>query len=197
MGIGPVRFTIHDALLMVEQGILPEDSTVELLNGELVHRDRFDLRGSEIVEGVKHNYVITALAALSGHVNNSARHLRTQSTLICSETHAPTPDAVVLRGTLEDYRDRLPVADDAWCVIEVADSSYERDAGEKLRGYAAAGVAQYVIINLRNRTAEVYTNSDPKAEAYAPPQIIPADGALVLRLGDGASYSLSLASVLP
>ena len=155
MGIGPVRFTVNDALRMVEQGILPEDSTWELLDGELVHRDRCDLRGDEIVEGLRHNYVITALGGLTSRVNDARRHMRTQSTLVCSEAHAPIPDAVVLRGPLNHYRDRLPVAADAWCVIEVADSSYERDAGEKLRGYAVAGVIQYVIVNLRNGTAEV------------------------------------------
>ena len=73
MGIGPVRFTIHHALQMVECGILPEDSTVELLEGELVYRDRFDLRGDEIVQGVRHNYVITALGDLQGRVNDSRR----------------------------------------------------------------------------------------------------------------------------
>src|SRR5688500_2545667 len=139
MGIGPVRFSIHDALQMVQGGILPEDSTVELLDGELIHRDRFDLRGDEVVEGVRHHYVITALGELQGRINDARRHLRTQSTLVCSETHAPIPDAVVLRGALADYRDRLPAAADVWCVIEVADSSYERDTGEKLAGYARAG----------------------------------------------------------
>src|SRR5690348_10428596 len=87
MGYGPVRFTVSDALGMVEQGIIPEDSTVELLNGALIYRDHFDLRGSEIVEGVKHNYVVSALAGLAAQINNERREIRTQSTLVCSETH--------------------------------------------------------------------------------------------------------------
>src|SRR5688572_2263358 len=88
---GPVRFTFADALSMVERGILPEDSTVELLDGALVYRDRFDLRGDEVVEGFKHNFVIAALAELGPRVNGDGRHVRTQSTLKCSETHAPIP----------------------------------------------------------------------------------------------------------
>lgn len=196
MGIGPVRFTIHDALQMVERGILPEDSTVELLDGELVHRDRFDLRGDEIVEGVRHNYVITSLGDLQGRVNNERRHMRTQSTMVCSETHAPIPDAIILRGTLADYRDRMPVASDGWCVIEVADSSYERDAGDKLTGYARAGVAEYIIINLRNRTAEVYTAPDA-AGTYPPPRIVTAEQSLSLRIGDGETFDVPLHDVLP
>jgi Uma2 family endonuclease len=197
MGIGPVRFTIHDALQMVERGILPEDSTVELLEGELVYRDRFDLRGDEIVEGFRHSYVITALGDLRGRVNDARRHLRTQSTLICSDSHAPIPDAVVLRGTLDDYRDRLPGAADAWCVIEVADSSYERDTGEKLAGYARAGVIQYIVVNLRNRTAEVYTSPDTAAGTYPAPRVVREAEILDLRIGEGEVFSITLSEVLP
>jgi hypothetical protein len=197
MGIGPVRFTIADAEEMVQCGILPEDSTVELLDGELVYRDRFDLRGDEIVEGVKHNYVISALGRLQVQVNTAARHLRTQSTLVCSETHAPVPDGVILRGTLEDYRERLPSAADAWCVVEVADASYERDSHEKLKGYARAGIAQYIIINLRNRTAELHTNPDTAAGTYPSPQILGEDADLPLRVGESEFISVPMSAVLP
>jgi putative restriction endonuclease len=197
MGIGPVRFTIHDALQMVERGILPEDATIELLEGELVYRDRFDLRGDHIVEGVRHNYVITALGDLQIRVNDGRRDLRTQSTLICSDTHAPIPDAVVLRGTLDDYSARLPSAADAWCVVEVADSSYERDTGEKLAGYARAGVAQYIVINLRNRTAEVYTHPDPAAGTYPAPRVVREAEILHMRVGEEEVFAITLSEVLP
>jgi len=197
LGFGPVRFSIHDALAMVRQGIIAEDATVELLDGQLLYRDRFDLRGDQIVEGIKHNYVVTALGELRDQINNDQRHVRTQSTLVCSETHAPIPDAVVLRDVLRAYRDRLPVAADALCVVEVADASYERDSGEKLAAYARAGIAQYVIVNLRNRTAEIYTNPNPSAGTYPPPQVITADGSLPLRVGEAEFLSVPMGRVLP
>jgi len=198
LGIGPVRFSLADALEMVERGILPEDATIELLNGELVYRDRFDLQGDQIVEGVRHNYVVTALANLSGRVNTDRRHLRTQSTLVCGEDSAPIPDAMILRGTLRDYRDRLPAAADAWCVVEVADSSYERDAGDKRRTYAAAGVGQYVIINLRTRTADVYTNPDRATGTYPPPLVVQPGQTLPLTVGgEGETFGVPLDDVLP
>lgn len=197
MGYGPVQFTVEDALNMVRQGILPEDSRIELLDGSLVYRDRFDLRGSEVVEGVKHNYVINALARLSVQINDSMRELRTQSTLICSESHAPIPDAVILRGTLEDYSDRLPEAPDAFCVIEVADSSYERDAGEKLQAYARAGVGQYIIINLRNRTAEVYSQPEPASQTYGVSEVVAEGDLLSLRVGPQDVFTSPLSDLLP
>jgi Uma2 family endonuclease len=197
MGYGAVRFTLSDALSMVEQGILPEDSTVELLNGALVYRDRFDLKGSEIEEGVRHNYVLSALAHLAPRIDNDQRHLRTQSTLVCSETHAPIPDGCILRGALESYADRLPTAADAFCVIEVADSSYERDVGEKLHGYARAGVEQYVIINLRNRTAEAYRQPDRVGGSYQAAQVVRENDSVNLRVGQTESLPLVLSELLP
>ena len=197
MGYGLVRFTISDALSMVAQGILPEDSTVELLNGSLVYRDRFDLRGGEIVEGSSHNLCVSLLTGLAARVDGPHRHLRVQSTLVCSQGHAPIPDGAVLTGTPRDYAGRLPTAADAFSVIEVADSSYERDAGVKLAGYAGAGVQQYIIINLRNRTAEVYAGPDVQAGAFPPPVIVAAEDRLSLRVGPEEFLDLPLADLLP
>jgi hypothetical protein len=75
-----VRFTVAGTLRLLNLGILPEDSTIELLNGTLVYRDCFDIRGGEIVEGIDHNYVLGGLADLAAKINNDARHLRAQST---------------------------------------------------------------------------------------------------------------------
>jgi hypothetical protein len=197
MGVGRVRFSVTDALEMVHKQILPEDSTVELIDGEFVYRNRFELRGDTIVLGRKHAYVVTALAALGSAISNENRHVWTQASLICNETHAPIPDAIVLRGALDDYRDRFPTAADALSVIEVADASYERDAGEKLAGYARAGVQQYIIINLRNRTAEVYTTPDTAAGTYPPPHVITAEDELRLRMGENEFLPIALGDVLP
>jgi hypothetical protein len=197
MGWGPVTFTVVDTLAMVAEGILPEDASVELLNGALVYRDRFDLTGGEVVAGVQHDYVVMAISKLAARIDGTGRHLRSQTTLVCAERHAPIPDAMVLRGAMRDYSSRYPTAADAFCVVEVADSSYERDAGEKLQGYARAGVAQYVIINLRNRTAEVYSRPDTAAGTYSPPQIVTEAETLVLRVGEGELFDVRLADVLP
>ena len=102
---------------------------------------------------------------------------------------------MVLRGTLERYTD-LPWAADAFWVVEVADSSYERDTGEKLAGYADAGVGQYIVINLRNRTAEVYTELDSVTGKYLPAKIVGESDVLELRVGEGEMFSVELRDLL-
>ena len=103
---------------------------------------------------------------------------------------------MILRGALDDYTD-LPTAADAFCVIEVADSSYDRDAGEKLTGYAKAGVQQYIIINLRTRAAEVHTQPDAVAGTYPTPARIAEGELLRLRIREEEWFDVALADVLP
>jgi Uma2 family endonuclease len=54
----------------------------------------------------------------------------------------------------------LPVA----LVIEVADTSLERDRTVKQRLYAQAGIPSYWIVNLAARELEMFT--DPQGERY-------------------------------
>jgi hypothetical protein len=197
MGFGAVAFTVEDMQTMVADHVLPEDSTVELLDGTIIYRDRFDLKGGEIVLGIEHDFVTGALADLNPSIKAVNRHLRVENTLVCSKHHAPIPDACILRGSLRDFATRYPAAADAWCVIEVADSSYERDAGAKLAGYARAGVGQYIIINLRNRTAEVYTEPVTQAGIYSSARVIAETEQLSLQVGPDECFGVVLRTLLP
>ncbi len=194
---GLVRFTVEDATRMTQLGILPEDGSVELLDGLLARRMCGPAKGDPHVEGDDHNFAVAAIGNCAAQINTSARHLRTQSLLIVTDSYAPYPDAVILRGPVTDYRGRRPVATDALCAIEVADSSYERDAGPKLAAYAAAGIPQYVIIDLRRRLAEVYADPHPATGTYPPPLVVSADGTVGLRIGDGQTFPVRLAELLP
>ena len=177
-----VQFTIKDAESLVRMGIVPEDASTELLHGMIVLKDRAARNQEPTMIGQDHRICVERFSTLRAQINSPARHVESQQPLVCSQTHVPEPDFVVLRGTLDGYTD-LPTAADAFCVVEVADSSYERDAGDKLLGYARAGIQQHIIINLPNRTAEVYTSPDRAAGNYPAPQIVPAEGALSLRVG--------------
>ena len=190
------RFTRRDVETLVRHGIIPEDASTELLSGLVVLKDRAASGEDSLTIGNDHRKSVERLSDLRSRISNSRRHVQSQQPLVCSETHVPEPDFAVIRGALEDYDD-LPNASDAWCVVEVADASYERDAGEKLAGYARAGVAQYVILNLRNRTAEVYSNPDASAGTYPPPQVVAETALLALRVGDGEFFTISPAEVLP
>lgn len=190
------RFTRNDVAALVRLGIIPEDASTELLNGQVVLKDRAAQGADAMTIGKNHSETVERLSDLRTSINTPQRHVRSQQPLVCGETHEPEPDFMVLRGTLSGYVD-LPAAADAWCVVEVADGSYELDAGEKLAGYARAGVEQYIIINLRNRSAEIYTTAQVDLETYQSRQIIDENSDLTLRIGNGEYFSVPLKSILP
>jgi Uma2 family endonuclease len=76
----------------------------------------------------------------------------------------PEPDIAVIRGPDVDYQDRMPQAADVALVVEVAESTLERDQGLKLTAYARGGIPTYWIVNLIERKIQVY--SGPTAVGY-------------------------------
>ena len=90
----------------------------------------------------------------------------------------------------------MPGPGDVTCVIEAAHSSLDRDREDKLPIYAAAGMPQYVIINLANDTIEVYTDPDPAGEQYRTKTTLERGDTLALQLPEGV-LEVPVADVLP
>lgn len=194
---GLVRFTVEDVLAMMRQGIIAEDASTELLDGAIVHTDRSAYGGDPAMHSPGHRKAVRRLTALVAKIDSPQRHVQIQSPIICGVDQMPEPDFAIIRGDDDAYTDRLPTAADALCVIEVADSSLERDREEKGPIYARAGVPQYIILNLRNRTAEVYSDPDGSRGSYLLSAVVGADGSLSLRVGDNEMSNLPIADVLP
>jgi len=161
-----VPLTIEQYHQMIDQGIVPEDSTIELLRGVLVRKDRSVIGEDPMGHSPLHKLVVALLTALAARINSDRQHLQIQLPVICPPNGEPEPDASIIRGTPRHYLDRLPGPGDVTCVIEVAHSSLERDREDKSPGYAAAGIGQYVIINLQNMTVEVYEEPDAAGQQY-------------------------------
>lgn len=97
----------------------------------------------------------------------------------------PEPDVAIIRGCNDDYRNRHPGPADVGLLIEVSDSTLERDRTQKLAAYIKGGITVYWIINLVERQVEVY--SDPRPDGYwsiqvfTPGQHVPVmlDGRLI------------------
>lgn len=128
-----------------------EDEKVELLYGRLV-------RMSPKYE--PHAFSIMRLTKLLVRLVGDRADVRVQLPLAASDISEPEPDlAVVPPG---DYLDEHPRS--ALLVIEVADSSLDRDRRVKGPLYAAAGIPEYWIVNLVDGLVEAHR--DPKGNAY-------------------------------
>lgn len=75
----------------------------------------------------------------------------------------PVPDIAVVPGTPRSYS-RHPRT--AILIVEVADTSLAYDTGEKATLYAAAGIADYWVIDVNNRNIRVFRNPQPDASQH-------------------------------
>jgi Uma2 family endonuclease len=180
-----VPLTIGQYLRMVDEQIVPEDGTVELLRGVLVRKDRSSPGEDPMGHGPLHRLIVTLLTDLAARIRTDARFMQIQLPVLCPPDGAPEPDAAVVRGSPRDYADRIPDPADVSCVIEAAHSSLTRDRDDKLPIYAEAGVGQYVILNLSNATVEVYADPDAAAGTYRTKATIVRGQTLRLRMPDG------------
>lgn len=189
--------TIEQYQRMIEEGIVPEDSTIELLRGLLVRKDRGVLGEDLTYHASLHVMIVSLITRVAARINSDSCHLNVQLPVLCPPDSAPEPDGSIVRGTPHDYVTRIPVAADVSCVIEAAHSSLERDREDKLPIYAAAAIAQYVLVNLQNNTIEVHTDPDPATETYRSKATLERGQPLTLRLPGPDTMTIDAAELLP
>jgi Uma2 family endonuclease len=86
--------------------------------------------------------------------------VRVQQPFVAADESEPEPDLAVV--PLADYSQRHP--DRGSLLIEVAETSLEYDRETKGPLYAASGVPEYWVADVKGRVIEVHT--EPMAEGY-------------------------------
>ena len=150
------RFSVDQYHAIIRAGILTEDDPVELLEGWLV---------TKMPKNPKHRVVTRLIRQALENLVAPGWYVDTQEPLTTADSE-PEPDVMVVRGETRRYLDRHPGPQDVPLVIEVADSSLQRDRTLKKRLYAAAGILVYWIVNLIDNQIEVYT--DPSGPGDQP-----------------------------
>lgn len=138
--IRPLRRVEYDAI--VERGFLA-DSRVELLRGTLVEMTP---------QGPLHANVVRRLAERLFAAAEGRVHVRVQSPLALSDDSEPEPDIAVVPAA--DYDRHHPT--EALFVVEVADTSLQKDRGIKAALYAEAGIPEFWIVNLTEHVVDVH-----------------------------------------
>jgi Uma2 family endonuclease len=152
-------FNVDQYHEMIESGILPEGAPFELLDGQIVRKDRSASGEDPMTIGDDHTFSVMKLNMLNLQLVRLGCHLRPQQPIVIPPSDEPEPDGAIVRGMVEDYAGRKPGADAVLCVMEVSDSSLHHDRTRKLRIYADGGIAAYYIVNLIDGVVEFY--SDP------------------------------------
>jgi Uma2 family endonuclease len=135
---------------MVDLGMF-EGEPIELLRGMLVTVSPQSWHHMEMIVWLTERFILSVDRSLS---------VRPQGPYAAGNWSEPEPDLAIVRKdpSLRDH------PGSALLLIEVADSSLNKDRGAKLGIYAEAEVPEYWIINLQSMTVEVYT--EPAGDRY-------------------------------
>jgi len=142
------RFSVDEYHRMIQLGILGEEDNLELLNGWLVPK---------MSRNPPHDVVLVLADGQLRLLLPPDWHIRCQSAITTADSE-PEPDLAVVRGQAPRYSKFHPRAEDIALLVEVAESSLDKDRNEKGPIYAAAGIVCYWILNLVDEQVEVYTN---------------------------------------
>ena len=192
-----VPLTVDQYHEMMRCEIIPEGAQTEVIDGFLVLKDRSKRGEDSTVTSPEHRWAVEKLQRLDGRVKAWGMHVASQQPVSLSPVQEPEPDASIVNGLLDDYRSRTPTARDVLCACEVADSSLRYDRTTKQRLYATAGIPRYVIVNLVDRTVELYADPDPSTGRYARVQTIQPGQSFDVELGTGRVLTLNADDILP
>jgi Uma2 family endonuclease len=148
-------WTIEEYEMMIEKGVLTKDNRVELIKGEIVEMAPI---------GMRHAYCVAALSRIFSRLPENVAVVWVQSPIQLPNDSEPEPDVALLRGPLQSYAHRRATAQDAILVVEVADTTLASDRGVKVPLYAEAGISEMWVVNMDEKTIEVY--SEPAVGRY-------------------------------
>jgi Uma2 family endonuclease len=144
------RFTVEEYQRMGETGILDEDERVELIEGEIVEMNPI---------GPLHGSVVARLVSLLVTRLGDRAIVWPQNSLVLRAFITQLqPDIALLRPRADYYRAANPEPRDVLLVIEVMDSSVDRDRRVKLPLYARAGLAEVWLAHVASDTVEICRN---------------------------------------
>ena len=143
-----VKITCDEFEAMIARGDFAVDDPrrYELIDGEIIEMPPPDPR---------HEEAIDRLNKWSGrNLPIDEVRVRVQGTISLPELDSvPFPDVSWLREA--DYSTRRPNATDVHLLIEVSNTTLSYDRNTKARLYAAAGIADYWIVNIKGECFEI------------------------------------------
>src|ERR1051325_379479 len=128
----PRLFTVDEYYRMGEVGILPEDASVELIEGQIVEASPI---------GPQHAACVTKLTMLL-HRTLCETMVSTRNPVRPSKYSELQPDITVAHARADLYASAHPTAADVLFLVEVADASLTYDRHTKLPLFARSGIAE-------------------------------------------------------
>ena len=164
------RFSVEAYHRMAKAGVF-EEQRVELLYGKIVD-----------MSPIKSNHAGTVnelIRHLSLHLPHEDYVFTAQNPIHLDDYSEPEPDISILQYRSDLYKRSHPIAEETVILIEVADTSLEKDRDIKLPLYASHAIPEVWIVNLQDNQIERYRSPGPKGytdiHIFLPGDKIPTD----------------------
>jgi len=179
------RWTRAEYDRLIELGIFQLGDPIELIGGELMVAEP---------QSSEHYTAIRKCAKALEAAFGPGWDVRTQGPVNLDDESEPEPDVAVVAGSPEDYRRAHP--SHPVLTLEISLSHLTIDRVRKGSLYARAGLADYWVLNLVNRTLEVYREPAADAEApfgwsYARREVVAASGRVTPLAAPTASVAVT------
>ena len=181
------RFTVDEYHRLIDAGILKDGDPYELLDGWITRK---------MTHNPAHDVCVDLLSEFFNRHLPKGWRPRIQSSIRLSHSD-PEPDVAIVRGSARDFSRRHPTSEAISLVIEVADSSLDRDR-LKTQLYAQDQLVLYWLVNLTDRVIEEYSQPIGKGSTarYKTMRKFNADETISLTLGR-KTLTVRVADVLP
>lgn len=145
------KYSVDDYEEMIRRGVLTEDDRVELIRGEVLPK---------MPIGPKHALCVKRFNRVFSLRVTGRAVIGIQDPIRLPDSE-PEPDISLARPPEDQYLTRHPHPADILLLVEVADSSVDDDRTIMRPLYAAAGITEFWIANLRDDCLEVYRDPRP------------------------------------
>lgn len=141
------RITVNEYHRMVEIGSLAPAARVELIEGEILEMPPM---------GSRHTAVVHRLRDLLDAAVGEQAAVRVQSPLQLGPSSEPEPDLALVKRRADYYAGSHPTAADTILVIEVSETTLNRDRTLKQPLYARHGIPELWIVDMKSCRLHIF-----------------------------------------
>jgi Uma2 family endonuclease len=142
----PAKITLEQYHQMVDSGVW-DGCHVELLNGVVVEMSP---------EGMPHAHRSSDVGEYLTRQLDDRAHVRAAKPITLPSGSEPEPDIAIVQRLGNEYLTHHPYPENIFWLIEYSNTSLEKDLGIKADIYAAAGIPEYWVINLKRNVLIVF-----------------------------------------
>lgn len=152
----PVRLTVRDFLRLDEAGAFEAYAKTELIEGVIVAMNAQFSMHARVKSRLFRRLAEAVDRAMPGY------EVWAEVSVAIAPENLPEPDLVVTNFSSDE---RVPVpSETVSLIVEIADTTAAFDLGPKARIYAAAGIAEYWVVDLAGAIRQHW---EPQPDGYA------------------------------